>query len=74
MTLVSVNKLKKQGYIWDMNQNVLIHQKGKKVCEIEEHYGLPTIEFNPVTTKEMTIKKEDDGLIKQGRRPHQERR
>jgi hypothetical protein len=50
MTLVSVNKLKKEGYIWDMNQNVLIQQKdGKKVCNIDEHYGLPTIEFNPVT-------------------------
>jgi hypothetical protein len=66
MTLVSVNKLKKEGYIWDMNQNVLIQQKdGKKVCNIEEHYGLPTIEFNPVPIKEMVIKQEDDSPIKQ---------
>jgi hypothetical protein len=66
MTLVSVNKLKKEGYIWDMNQNALIQQKdGKKVCNIEEHYGLPTIEFNLVSTKKMVVKQEDDGLIKQ---------
>jgi hypothetical protein len=59
MTLVSVNKLKKEGYIWDMNQNVLIQQKdGKKVCNIDEHYGLPTIEFNPVPTQK-TFKQED---------------
>jgi hypothetical protein len=67
MTLVSVNKLKKEGYIWDMNQNVLIHQKGKKVCNIEEHYGLPIIEFNPVPIKKtdvVPIQKEDDPAIK----------
>jgi hypothetical protein len=62
MTLVSVNKLKKESYIWDMNQNVLIQQKdGKKVCNIDEHYGLPTIEFNPVSIKKtVPIQKEDD--------------
>jgi hypothetical protein len=66
MTLVSVNKLKKEGYIWDMNQNVLIQQKDdKKICNIDEHYGLPTIEFNPVPIKEMVAKQEDDGPIKQ---------
>jgi hypothetical protein len=67
MTLVSVNKLKKEGYIWDMNQNVLIHQKGKKVCNIDEHYGLPIIEFNPVSIKKtdvVLIQKEDDPAIK----------
>jgi hypothetical protein len=68
MTLVSVNKLKKEGYIWDMNQNVLIQQKdGKKVCNIEEHYGLPTIEFNPVPIKKtdvVLIQKEDDPATK----------
>jgi hypothetical protein len=32
-----------------MNQNVLIQQKdGKKICNIDEHYGLLIIEFNPV--------------------------
>jgi hypothetical protein len=49
-----------------MNQNVLIQQKdGKKICNIEEHYGLPTIEFNPMPIKEMVAKQEDDGPIKQ---------
>jgi hypothetical protein len=71
MTLVSVNKLKKEGYIWDMNQNVLIQQKdGKKVCNIEEHYGLPTIEFNLVPIKKMVaIKQEDDGPIQKDDNP-----
>jgi hypothetical protein len=68
MTLVSVNKLKKEGYIWDMNQNVLIQQKDdKKVCNIDEHYGLPIIEFNPVSIKKtnvVPIQKEDDPAIK----------
>jgi hypothetical protein len=64
MTLVSVNKLKKEGYIWDMNQNVLIQQKDdKKVCDIEEHYGLLIIEFNPVSIKEMVVKQGQDGPI-----------
>jgi hypothetical protein len=49
MTLVSLNKLKKEGYVWDMQEDVLIHQtSGQEVCNIEEHYGLATIEFNPV--------------------------
>ncbi len=48
MTLILVNKLKKRGNIWDMNQNILIHRHGKKVCDIEKHYELLTIEFNSV--------------------------
>jgi hypothetical protein len=59
MTMVSVNKLKKQGFIWDMNQNVLIQKtNGKEVCDIEEHYELPTIEFNPMPSI-INQKKED---------------
>jgi hypothetical protein len=38
MTLVSLTQLKKEGYVWDMQEDVLIHQKsGQKVCNIEEH-------------------------------------
>jgi hypothetical protein len=49
MTLVSLNKLKKKDYVWNMKEDVLIHQKSdQKVCNIEEHYDLATIEFNPV--------------------------
>jgi hypothetical protein len=49
MTLVSLNKLKKKGYVWDMHTDVLIHKaSGQKVCNIENHYGLTTIEFNPM--------------------------
>jgi hypothetical protein len=48
-----------------MNQNVLIHKKNKKVCNIEDHYELLIIEFNPVPIKEMIAKQEDDDLIKQ---------
>ncbi len=36
-----------------MHTDVLIHKaSGQKVCNIEEHYGLATIEFNPM---EMTV-------------------
>jgi hypothetical protein len=49
MTLVSLNKLKKEGYVWNMQEDVLIHQTSdQKVCNIEKHYGLATIEFNSV--------------------------
>ncbi len=68
MTLVSVNKLKKESYIWDMNQNVLIQQKDdKKICNIEEHYELLIIEFNSMSIKKTNvvfIQKEDDSVIK----------
>ncbi len=62
MTMMSVNKLKKQGFIWDMNQNVLIQKTNdKKVCDIEKHYELLTIEFNPVPpiNKKTIVKQED---------------
>jgi hypothetical protein len=74
MTLVSVNKLKKQGFVWDMNEDVLIQKtKGKKVCDIEEHYGLLIIEFNLVPSINKTVEdvapvaviKEDVALINQ---------
>ncbi len=66
MTLVSVNKLKKENYIWDMNQNVLIQQKDdKRICNIEKHYELLIIEFNLVSIKKtILIQKEDDSIIK----------
>jgi hypothetical protein len=58
MTLVSLNKLKKEGYVWDMQEDVLIHKtSGQKVCNIEEHYGLATIEFNPVEITHAAVEK-----------------
>ncbi len=57
MTLVSLNKLKKEGYVWDMQEDVLIHQSDQKVCNIEEHYGLATIEYNPVEITNVAVEK-----------------
>jgi hypothetical protein len=69
MTLVSLNKLKKEGYVWDMQEDVLIHKtSGQKVCNIEEHYGLATIEFNPVDVavkKTPSLAKEDASDLKE---------
>jgi hypothetical protein len=49
VTLVSANKLKNKGFFWDMFTDTLIDKKtGQKICDIEEHFGLPTLEFNQV--------------------------
>jgi hypothetical protein len=52
-----------------MEEDVLIHQKsGQKVCNIEEHYGLATIEFNPVDVaveKISFLAKEDASDLKE---------
>jgi hypothetical protein len=66
MTLVSVNKHEKKSYIWDMNQNVFIHQKDdKKVCDFEKHYELLIIELDIVSMKKtVLIQKKDNPVIK----------
>jgi hypothetical protein len=47
MTLVSFIKLIKEGYDRDMHTKTLVHVvTGKKVCDIEEHFGVMTLEFN----------------------------
>ena len=47
VTLISSNRLKKRGFYWNMFDDSLINKKtGEKICEIGEHYGLPTLEFN----------------------------
>jgi hypothetical protein len=52
-----------------MQEDVLIHQKsGQKVCNIEEHYGLATIEFNPMDVavkKTPSLTKEDASDLKE---------
>ena len=49
VSMISVNKLKKKGFYWDMAKNVLYDEKsGAVICDIYEHFGLPTLEFNPV--------------------------
>ncbi len=49
MTLVSFTKLIKEGYDRDMHTKTLVHvATGKKVCDIEEHFGVMTLEYNPI--------------------------
>ncbi len=49
MTLVSSTKLIKEGYDRDMHTKTLVHvATGKKVCDIEEHFGVMTLEYNPI--------------------------
>jgi hypothetical protein len=46
MTLVSSTKLIKEGYDRDMHTKTLVHvATGKKVCDIEEHFGVMTLEY-----------------------------
>jgi hypothetical protein len=46
MTLVSSTKLIKEGYDRDMHTKTLVHVAiGKKVCDIEEHFGVMTLEY-----------------------------
>ena len=50
VTLVSTNKLKQKGFIWDMYEDCLLAKAtGQKVCEISEHFGLPTLEYKPIS-------------------------
>ncbi len=47
-----------EDYVWDMQEDVLIHKtSGQKVCNIEKHYGLATIEFNPVEITHAAVEK-----------------
>ncbi len=63
MTLVSLNKLKKKDYVWNMQEDVLIdHKSDQKVCDIEEHYDLATIEFNSMN---VTVEKITSSLAKE---------
>jgi hypothetical protein len=46
MTLVSYIKLIKEGYDRDIHTKTLVHvAAGKKVCDIEEHFGVMTLEL-----------------------------
>jgi hypothetical protein len=46
MTLVSSTKLIKEGYDRDMHTKTLVHvATGKKVCDIEEHFGVMTLTY-----------------------------
>ncbi len=53
MTLVSSTKLIKEGYDRDMHTKTFVHvATGKKVCDIEEHFGVMTLEYNPIQPTE----------------------
>ena len=47
VTLVSVGKLKDEGAFWDMHTDT-VKVKGVSIFELEEHFGLHTIEYHPV--------------------------
>jgi hypothetical protein len=56
MTLVSSTKLIKEGYDRDMHIKTLVHVAiGTKVCDIEEHFGVMTLEFNPTDGSTATV-------------------
>jgi hypothetical protein len=58
MTLVSSTKLIKEGYDRDMHTKTLVHvATGKKVCDIEKHFGVMTLEFNPINGSTATVEK-----------------
>jgi hypothetical protein len=73
MTLVSFTKLIKEGYDRDMHIKTLVHvATEKKVCDIEEHFGVMTLEYNLINvidgstaTVEMTASKINEVLNNQ---------
>ena len=47
VTLVASNRLKEKGFLWNMyDDSLVIKETGEKICEIDENFGLPTLEFN----------------------------
>ena len=55
VTMVSSVKLKKKGVIWDQINDRLYYKDTKAViCDIEEHYDLAVIEYNPVPKAKIT--------------------
>jgi hypothetical protein len=50
MTLVSSIKLIKEGYDRDMHTKSFVHvATEKKVCDIEKHFEVMTLEYNPIS-------------------------
>jgi hypothetical protein len=52
MTLLSFTKLIKEGY---EHTRTLVHVK--KVCDVEEHFGVMTLEYNPMNGSTVTVEK-----------------
>ena len=47
VTLVASNRLKEKGFLWNMyDDSLVIKETGEKICEIDENFGLLTLEFN----------------------------
>ena len=49
VTLVSANKLKEEGFIWDIMRDTVSKGTSETICNLEEHYGLCTLKFNPIS-------------------------
>jgi hypothetical protein len=57
MTLVSSIKLIKEGYDRDMHTKTFVHVATEtKVCDIEEHFEIMTLEFNSTVESTATVK------------------
>jgi hypothetical protein len=66
MTLVSFIKLIKERYDRDMYTKTLVHvATDRKVCDIEEYFGVMTLEFNPMNESTATVKKTAPNEINQ---------
>jgi hypothetical protein len=58
MTLVSSTKLIKERYDRDMHTKTLVHvATGKKICDIEKHFEVMTLEYNPTNGSTATVEK-----------------
>jgi hypothetical protein len=56
VTLVSQNKLEKEGFDRDPHTKTLIHLKtGKQVCEIQGRFGVQLLEYNPVSRDDQMV-------------------
>jgi hypothetical protein len=57
MTLVSSTKLIKEGYDRDMHTKTLVHvTTEQKICDIEEHFEIMTLEYNLINESTATVK------------------
>ena len=65
VSIVSVNKLKSQGFYWNMVKDVLYAKSsGAEICEINEHFGLALFEFNSMSSSILTNSVQSRNLAK----------
>ena len=64
-TYISNDRINKQGIVWDQYKNCLAEKKTKKkICDVKTHFGIPTLEYNPIHTETQATESYDPLLDK----------